>query len=297
MRINSTNLRQFEGGDVVKQGDTASLFGYELLDENYSPVPEIEGQEATITLATRSGKTSLTSTVTDHKVKFNINKVLPVGIYQVEITCGNYVFPSDKSTVIKVTQSTDEYQPTEVVEFGKVSLRDEIANYLAGHTVQAYDDRPLVARIEALEEARPQAPTVDLGPLESQVQSLALSVRALENKPAPTVQTIDLGPLEKRVKALEDRPTPTTPAVDLSAYMTSDMAYQTFATYTTLQTQMTNNIKNKHLELGLDALIDEKLRNGGDNFLTSHQASTAYVSKEAFQNLLKRVEVLEAVPI
>lgn len=296
MRINSTNLKQFEGGDVVKQGDTASLFGYELLDENYSPVTEIEGQEATITLANRNGKTKLTSTVTDHKVKFNINKVLPVGIYQVEITCGNYVFPSDKSTVIKVTQSTEEYQPTEVVELGKVSLRDEIANYLAGHTVQAYNDGPLVARIEAL-EARPQATTVDLGPLESRVQSLALSVQALENKPVPTVQTLDLGPLEKRVKALEDRPAPTTPAVDLSAYMTSEMAYQTFATYATLQDKMTNNIKNKHLELGLDALIDEKLRNGGDNFLTSHQASTAYVSKEVFQNLLKRVEALESVPI
>ena len=119
MRINSTNLKQFEGGDVVKQGDTASLFGYELLDENYSPVPEIEGQEATITLANRSGKTSLTSTVTDHKVKFNINKVLPVGIYQVEITCGNYVFPSDKSTVIKVTQSTEEYTSDSLEELRK----------------------------------------------------------------------------------------------------------------------------------------------------------------------------------
>lgn len=289
MRINSTNLKQFEGGEVVKQGDTASLFGYELLDENYSPVSEIEGQEATITLANRSGKTKLTSTVTDHKVKFNINKVLPVGIYQVEITCDNYVFPSDKSTVIKVTQSTEEYQPTEVVELGKVSLRDEIANYLSGHTVQAYNDGPLVARIEAL-EARPQATTVDLGPLEQRVQ-------ALESKPAPTVQTLDLGPLEKRVEALENKPAPTAPVVDLSAYMTSEMAYQTFATYTTLQAQMTNNIKNKHLELGLDALIDEKLRNGGDNFLTSYQASTAYVSKEVFQNLLKRVEALESVPI
>lgn len=195
-----------------------------------------------------------------------------------------------------MVQSAEEYQPTEVVELGKVSLRDEIANYLAGHTVQAYNDGPLVARIEAL-EARPQAPTVDLGPLESRVQSLALSVQALENKPVPTVQTLDLGPLEKRVEALENKPAPTAPVVDLSAYMTSEMAYQTFATYTTLQAQMTNNIKNKHLELGLDALIDEKLRNGGDNFLTSHQASTAYVSKEVFQNLLKRVEALESVPI
>lgn len=126
MRINSTNLRQFEGGDVVKQGDTASLFGYELIDENYSPVPEIEGQEATITLANRNGKTKLTRTVTDHKVKFNINKVLPVGIYQVEITCGNYVFPSDKSTVIKVTQSTEEYTSDSLEEFRKREQGEEI---------------------------------------------------------------------------------------------------------------------------------------------------------------------------
>lgn len=126
MRINSTNLKQFEGGDVVKQGDTASLFGYELLDENYSPVPEIEGQEATITLANRSGKTSLTSTVTDHKVKFNINKVLPVGIYQVEITCGHYVFPSDKSTVIKVTQSTEEYTSDSLEELRKRENGEEL---------------------------------------------------------------------------------------------------------------------------------------------------------------------------
>lgn len=126
MRINSTNLKQFEGGDVVKQGDTASLFGYELLDENYSPVPEIEGQEATITLANRTGKTKLTGIVTDHKIKFTIGKILPVGIYQVEITCGNYVFPSDKSTVIKVTQSTEEYTSDNLEELRKREQGEEL---------------------------------------------------------------------------------------------------------------------------------------------------------------------------
>lgn len=126
MRINSTNLKQFEGGEVVKQGDTASLFGYELLDENYNPVTELEGQEATITLANRSGKTSLTSTVTDHKVKFTIGKILPAGIYQVEITCGNYVFPSDKSTVIKVTQSTEEYTSYSLEELRKRENGEEL---------------------------------------------------------------------------------------------------------------------------------------------------------------------------
>ena len=126
MRINSTNLKQFEGGDVVKQGDTASLFGYELLDENFLPITEIEGQEATITLATRSGKTKLTSTVTDHKVKFTIGKILPVGIYQVEITCGHYVFPSDKSTVIKVTQSTEGYTSDTLEELRRQDQGEEI---------------------------------------------------------------------------------------------------------------------------------------------------------------------------
>lgn len=288
MRLNSTNLKQVGGGRVVKQGDSASLFGFELFDERWTSI-DLDGQEATVHFTSKKGKASFSTTVQGSKVSFKIPKVLPVESYLVEVECGGYVFPSDQSVRVDVVQSAEEYQTAEMVELGKVSLRDEIANYLAGHTVQAYNDGPLVARIEAL-EARPQATTVDLGPLEQRVQ-------ALENKPAPTVQTLDLGPLEKRVKALEDKPAPTAPAVDLSAYMTSDMAYQTFATYSTLQAQMTSNIKNKHLELGLDALIDEKLRNGGDNFLTSHQASTAYASKEEFQNLLKRVEALEAVPI
>lgn len=287
-RSNCTNLKQFEGGRVVKQGDSASLFGFALYDENWVPI-DLDGQEATIHFVSKKGKATFSATVQGSKVSFKIPKVLPVESYLVEVDCGGYVFPSDQSVRVDVVQSAEEYQSAEMVDLGKVSLRDEIANYLAGHTVQAYNDGPLVARIEAL-EARPQATTVDLGPLEQRVQ-------ALESKPAPTVQTLDLGPLEKRVEALENKPAPTAPVVDLSAYMTSEMAYQTFATYTTLQAQMNNNIKNKHLELGLDALIDEKLRNGGDNFLTSHQASTAYVSKEVFQNLLKRVEALESVPI
>lgn len=184
-RSNCTNLKQFEGGRVVKQGDSASLFGFALYDENWVPI-DLDGQEATIHFVSKKGKVSFSATVQGSKVSFKIPKVLPVESYLIEVECDGYVFPSDQSVRVDVVQSAEYYQPTEVVELGKVSLRDEIANYLAGHTVQAYNDGPLVARIEAL-EARPQATTVDLGPLESRVQSLALSVQALENKPAPTV--------------------------------------------------------------------------------------------------------------
>lgn len=286
-RSNCTNLKQFEGGRVVKQGDSASLFGFEMYDENWAPI-DLNGREATIHFTSNKGKASFLATVQGSKVSFKIPKVLPVESYLVEVECEGYVFPSDQSVRVDVVQSAEQYQSTEMVELGKVSLRDEIANYLAGHAVQAYNDGPLVARIEAL-EARPQATTVDLGPLENRIQ-------ALENRPTPTVQTLDLGPLERRVQALESRPAQK-PAIDLSAYMTSEMAYQTFATYSALQSQMTSNIKNKHLELGLDALIDEKLRNGGDNFITSHQASTAYAPLEDFKILEERVKSLEMIPI
>ena len=50
--------------------------------------------------------------------------------------------------------------------------------------------------------------------------------------------------------------------------LTTTEAYKIFPTYATLQNQMTTNIKEKHLELGLDALIDSKLANGGDPFIT-----------------------------
>lgn len=255
IRSNCTNLKQFEGGRVVKQGDSASLFGFALYDENWLPI-DLDGQEATIHFVSKKGKASFSATVQGSKVSFKIPKVLPVESYLVEVECDGYVFPSDQGVRVDVVQSAEEYQPAEMVELGKVSLRDEIASYMANYTVSAYNDAPLTTRIEAL-EARPQ------------------------------VTTIDLSPLEKRVKVLEDRPAPTAPAVDLSAYLTSEMAYQTFPTYATLQAQMTNNIKDKHLELGLDALIDTKLQNGNDPFLTLSKV------REELTSLISRIEALE----
>ena len=231
-RSNCTNLKQFEGGRVVKQGDSASLFGFEMYDERWTPI-DLDGREATIHFVSKEGKASFNATVQGSRVSFKIPKVLPVERYLVEVECDGYVFPSDQSVRVDVVQSAEEYQPAKMVELGKVSLRDEIANYLAGHAIQGYNDGPLVARIEAL-EARPQVTTVDLSP-----------------------------------------------------YLTSETAYSLFPTYATLQAQMTNNIKNKHLELGLDALIDTKLQNGSDPFLTLSKV------REKLTSLISRIEALE----
>lgn len=73
----------------------------------------------------------------------------------------------------------------------------------------------------------------------------------------------------------------------------TNTAYTLFPTYDQLQSQMANNIQNKHLELGLDALIDTKLFNGGDRFLTSSKAKENFATKEELTSLISRIEALE----
>lgn len=67
-------------------------------------------------------------------------------------------------------------------------------------------------------------------------------------------------------------------------------AYELFPTYATLQAQMTTNIKEKHVELGLDALIDDKLKNGGDPFVTRSKLPTIDTSQLASKNDLEELK-------
>lgn len=67
-------------------------------------------------------------------------------------------------------------------------------------------------------------------------------------------------------------------------------AYQLFTTYAELQSRMADNIKTKHLELGLDALIDEKLKNGGDPFVTTSKLPTIDTSQLVSKNDLEELK-------
>lgn len=75
-----------------------------------------------------------------------------------------------------------------------------------------------------------------------------------------------------------------------NANLTEERAYELFPTYATLQSQMTTNIKEKHLELGLDALIDTKLQNGGDPFVTRSKLPTIDTSQLASKNDLEELK-------
>lgn len=75
-----------------------------------------------------------------------------------------------------------------------------------------------------------------------------------------------------------------------TSFLPASRAYELFPTYATLQSQMTSNIKDKHLELGLDALIDTKLANGGDPFVTRSKLPTIDTSQLASKNDLEELK-------
>ena len=131
-RSNCTNLKQFEGGRVVKQGDSASLFGFALYDENWVPI-DLDGQQATIHFVSKKGKATFSATVQGSKVSFKIPKVLPVESYLVEVDCAGYVFPSDQSVRVDVVQSADEFTSEEVLSLVKNDVREEIDKYISEH--------------------------------------------------------------------------------------------------------------------------------------------------------------------
>ena len=132
MRLNSTNLKQFEGGRIVKQGDSASLFGFAMYDENWVPI-DLDGQEATIHFVSKKGKASFNAIVQGSKVLFKIPKVLPVESYLVEVVAGGYVFPSDQSVRVDVVQSADEYTSEQVLALVKNDVKEEIDKYISAH--------------------------------------------------------------------------------------------------------------------------------------------------------------------
>lgn len=75
-----------------------------------------------------------------------------------------------------------------------------------------------------------------------------------------------------------------------SSFLSQTRAYELFPTYAQLQSQMTSNIKEKHVDLGLDALIDDKLKNGGDPFVTRSKLPTIDTSTLATKNDLEELK-------
>ena len=132
--LNSTNLEQVDGGFLVKQGDVASTFAFSLLDENRMSIPQLEGQEASITLTKDQEQIKKKAIVTNGTVAFNLDKILPAGLYLIEISVGGFIFPSDDSTQIRVTKSDKNLVTEEIHALKDLDIAEEIKKQLAGRT-------------------------------------------------------------------------------------------------------------------------------------------------------------------
>lgn len=133
--LNSTNLEQVDGGFLVKQGDVATTFAFSLLDENRMSIPQLEGQEASITLTKDQEQIKKKAIVTNGTVAFNLDKILPAGLYLIEISVGGFIFPSDDSTQIRVTKSDKNLVTEEVHALKELDIAEEVKKQLAGRTV------------------------------------------------------------------------------------------------------------------------------------------------------------------
>lgn len=135
MVYNTTNPAQFDGGYLIKQGDISSTFGFELLDENCQAITSLNGQEALVTLTLGNSQWSRTVTVENQSVSFSITDILPIGKYRLEINVGGYVFPSDKTTHIKIVASDRELVTNEIYALKKLDIAEEVKKQLAVKTV------------------------------------------------------------------------------------------------------------------------------------------------------------------
>ena len=134
MVYNTTNLAQFDGGYLIKQGDISSTFGFELLDENCQAITSLNGQEALVTLTLGNSQWSKTVTVANYRIIFSITDILPIGKYRLEINVGGYVFPSDKETHIKIVASDKELVTNEIHALKELDIAEEVKKRLAGRT-------------------------------------------------------------------------------------------------------------------------------------------------------------------
>lgn len=108
--LNTTKLKQIEGGIQVKQADNASLFSFLLLDANGREI-NLDGKEAQVVLYTKERNLywQTSTTAKGSVVEFLMPGNLVDGEYVIEISSAGYVFPSDELLVIKVNKGFAEY--------------------------------------------------------------------------------------------------------------------------------------------------------------------------------------------
>lgn len=126
--MDTTNLRQVQGGTVIKQADRSSVLAFILQDAKGREV-KLDGQSAQVALYTNQGKFWETTTkVKGAEVSFSLPGNLAVDDYLLDISVGGYVFPSDRDLIIRVTQGFKDLPDKETAERAKRTLEEITAD-------------------------------------------------------------------------------------------------------------------------------------------------------------------------
>lgn len=142
--MDTTNLRQVEGGTVIKQADKSSVLSFILQDAKGREV-RLDGQSAQVALYTNHGKYWETTTkVKGAEVSFSLPGNLAVDDYLLDISVAGYVFPSDRDLIIRVTQGFLNLPDKKTAEQAKRTLEEITAD------VQKQADEKLKQNIEII---------------------------------------------------------------------------------------------------------------------------------------------------
>lgn len=131
MSLNTLNLKQKQGGRVVKQADRSSTFKFALQDSNGALI-NLNGQTANISLHNpNNGRYwETTASVKNSEVEFKLPGNLASDDYILEITVGGYVFPSDNDFIIEVVKGYKELTDKETAEVYKKSIEEITQDYI-----------------------------------------------------------------------------------------------------------------------------------------------------------------------
>lgn len=126
--MDTTNLRQIEGGTVIKQADRSSVLSF-ILQDAKGREKKLDGQSAQVALYTNYGKFWETTTkVKGAEVSFSLPGNLAVDDYLLDISVAGYVFPSDRDLIIRVTQGFKNLPDKETAERAKQTLEEITAD-------------------------------------------------------------------------------------------------------------------------------------------------------------------------
>ena len=180
--MNSLNLKQIDGGNIIKQADSGSLFKFELLDENHKKFEEQLGDTATVILKKDTVAVfKKIVTVVDNCVAFNLDKILEVGDYILEIIVGGYVFPSNNRLKISVESTYGDYQPENLVRITYEDI-DEKINALTDRLeeLNVAGQTEMMNRIVALEQKEDKDTVYDDTKIKNSIDSLKSTVEQNE---------------------------------------------------------------------------------------------------------------------